>query len=119
MKAAALTTVTEDKARELERARDLLVRGRITYARWVETLDAWVRGEDVTRWDYGDAEAISARIQRSFPDVVTSTEVAYLLGVKTNAAAQALARMVARGQAQRLGPGEYLAVPPPTKKVPT
>lgn len=111
--------VNEARARQLDRARDLLARGRITYARWVETLDAWVKGQDVSTWDYGDAEAISARIARSFNEVVTPTEVSYLLGVKRDAAGQALTRMVARGQAQRLRPGEYIVQGPATKKVPT
>lgn len=119
MKAKPLTDVTEAKARELDRARALLERGKITFAQWTDTLAAWVRGEDISIRDYGDAEALSARIQRSFNEVVTPTEVSYLLGVKEPRAASALRRMVARGQAQRLGPGEFLATPPPTKKVPT
>lgn len=105
--------------RKLDRPLDLLRRGRITYEQWVEAAAAWKRGEDIDRRDFGDAEALSARITRSFNEPVSPTEVSYLLGVSAGAAATALSRMVKRGQAQRISHGAYVVQGPPTKKVPT
>jgi len=109
-----------DRARQLDRAMDLLHRGRIPYERWVETLEAWSRGEDVSAWDYGDAEALSARITRNFRDEpFAAIEAAYLLGAKRSSVDSALGRMVARGTAVRGEDGKFLAQGPATKKVPS
>lgn len=100
--------VTTSDARRLERARFLLERGRISFGRWVEVLDAWVRGEDVEAFDFGDAESIPERILVQCRGVVTPAYVAETLGVDRHTAAQNLSRMARRGEARRLRQGEYL-----------
>lgn len=108
-----------DRVRQLDRALDLLRRNRITYERWAETITAWANGEDVSSWDYGDAEALSARITRSFPDQPFGlVEASYLLGAKRSSIESALARMVARGTATKASDGNYLAQGPATKRAP-
>lgn len=109
-----------ERVRQLDRALDLLRRGRIPFERWAETVTAWSNGEDVSAWDYGDAEALSARIVRCFPDEPFGTvEAAYLLGAKRSSIESALSRMVARGLATKGSDGNYLAQGPATKRVPT
>lgn len=112
--------VTTSDARELDRAMSLLHRGRISYGRWVETLDAWARGEDVSTWDYGDAESLPDRIwvQLSGRAPVTAPGVADLLEVEAEAAATALHRLCRRGRARRVGHGQFSIGPftPPVKE---
>lgn len=88
--------VTVSDARDLDRAMLLLQKGRISYGRWVETLDAWARGEDVTTWDYGDAESLPDRIlvQLAGRAPVTAPGVSELLKVQPDAAAATRSRGV-------------------------
>lgn len=101
-------SVTVSRARDLDRAMLLLQKGRITYGRWVETLDAWVRGEDVTGWDYGEAESLADRIARACDGrVVAPSDVAEELKCIAATACVALKRMAADRRALKLRHGRY------------
>lgn len=91
----------------------LLQKGRISYGRWVETLDAWARGEDIASWDYGDAESIPERIAALLAGraPVTASGVAALLEVEIDAAAMGLHRLCRRGGARRVARGQFSIAP--------
>lgn len=101
--------VTMSDARDLDRAMGLVQRGRISYSRWVETLDAWARGEDVTCWDYGDAESVPDRIMAIFADVpeATTGEVAEVLGTTLTCASKSLTRLAQRQLVKKLSMGRW------------
>lgn len=100
--------VTAESARELDRAMLLLHRGRISFGRWVETLEAWCSGKEIGRMDFGDAETISERISVVFGATVTTPErVAAEFGLSYDTAYHALHRMSARRKALRLSAGKY------------
>lgn len=99
--------VTVSDARDLDRAMRLVQCGRISYSRWVETLDAWARGEDVTSWDYGDAESVPERIVALFSGDVTTGEVAERLGITRTCASKSLTRLAERGQLRKVYFGRW------------
>jgi hypothetical protein len=100
--------VTVNRARDLDRAMLLLQQGKITYGRWVETLDAWTRGEAVGAWDYGDAESVRERVAVQFAGKkVTTREVADHFGVTLTSASHSLGRLAEKGLAERLGHGRW------------
>lgn len=109
----AARTITTTDARELDRAMLLLQKGRISYGRWVETLNAWVEGEDVSTWDYGDAESLPDRIARLYGGraPVTAAGIAGDLGVVPMSASVALGRLCRRRLARRVGHGCYDLAP--------
>ena len=109
MTCVAAGKVTVSDARALDRAMVLLHRGQISYERWVETLDAWVRGEDVTAWHYSPTASVVKRIASAFRGhrLVTPSSVAHRLGISQIRAAQELSRMSRRGLALRTGIGVY------------
>jgi len=104
--------VTVSDARALDRALVLLHQGKISYGRWVETLDAWARGEEVSSWNYEKdlvSGSVVKRIAAAFRGhrLVTSSSVAHRLGISQLRAAQELSRMFRRGLASRTGIGVY------------
>ncbi len=105
--------VTTSQARALDRATILLQKGRISYGRWVETLDAWARGQDVSRFDYGDAESLPDRVARLYAGraPVTAAGIAADLGVEPMSASVALGRLCRRRLARRVGHGCYDLAP--------
>ncbi len=105
--------VTTSDARELDRAMLLLQKGRISYGRWVETLDAWARGVDVSTWDYGDAESLPDRVARLYAGraPVTAAGIASDLGVDSMSASVALGRLCRRRLARRVEHGIYSLAP--------
>lgn len=101
--------VSTSDVRELDRAMTLLQRGRISYGRWVETVAAWCAGEDIAKWDYGDAESAPERILRLWRGAVVTTSFVHReLGVDMSRASISLTRLARRGLARRLRRGEWL-----------
>lgn len=102
--------ITASKARELDRAMALLENGRISYMRWVETLEAWTNGEDITVFDYGDAEPLGERIRRRFAGkCFTAQQAADQLGVSYNTAYTVIARAAKYGAIRRHSRGVWRA----------
>lgn len=91
----------------------LLAKGRISYGRWVETLDAWARGQDIRMFDYGDAESVADRVARLYSGraPVTAAGIAGDLGVTPMAASVALGRLCRRKRARRIEHGTYSVAP--------
>lgn len=100
--------VTTSDVRELDRAMMLLHKGRISYGRWVETVAAWCRGEDVSELDFGDAESIPERIVQHFEGMtVSSGEVAKAFEIPLTTASASLRRISERGFAHRVSLGRW------------
>ncbi len=104
-----LKRVTTSDARKLERAMMLLNKGKISYGRWVETLDGWLREEDIESWDYGDAESQTQRMARAFSGrTMRTAEIARELGKPAASyAGPLLVRLARRGLVIRVKRGVW------------
>lgn len=104
----SLKSVTVSTARDLDRAMRLLARGQISYTRWVEVLRAWCAGEDVTKFDFGDAEGPSDKIRAKYAgETVTTSSIAATFALSVTSASHVLTRMAKKGLVERLRRGVW------------